>query len=170
MLDVFTRLKKLSGKQIAEIRRTIQERDELISSSSGSGGKAAVQLSARVRELLRGVQDTHGKMQAQVAKEEKDLAKGKRNLPYTQEDLEAHREIAVLVSKHITECEVDVCLTSLPLSLTCCFSRSCVCVWVVGLVDGWAGGWSVVFVCVGACRGCVACVRAFMCVCVCKCV
>mmetsp|Transcript_53903 Transcript_53903/g.79039 ORF Transcript_53903/g.79039 Transcript_53903/m.79039 type:complete len:288 (-) Transcript_53903:228-1091(-) len=105
VLDVFTRLKKLSGKQIAEIRRTIQERDELISSSSGSGGKAAVQLSARVRELLRGVQDTHGKMQAQVAKEEKDLAKGKRNLPYTQEDLEAHREIAVLVSKHITECE-----------------------------------------------------------------
>jgi hypothetical protein len=51
-VDEFTRLKKISGKQIAEIRRTITERDDLISSSSGSGGKAAVQLSARVRYVL----------------------------------------------------------------------------------------------------------------------
>jgi hypothetical protein len=35
VLDEFTRLKKMSGKQIAEIRRTIAERDELVSSSSG---------------------------------------------------------------------------------------------------------------------------------------
>jgi len=45
-------------------------------------------------------------MQERVAKEEKDLAKGKRNLPYTQEDLEAHKEIYELVGKHIAECEV----------------------------------------------------------------
>lgn len=43
-----------------------------------------MQLSSRVRELLRGVKETHAKMQARVIKEEKDLAKGKRNLPYTQ--------------------------------------------------------------------------------------
>jgi len=104
-LDEFTRLKKLSGKQIAEIRRTIAERDELISSSAGSGGKSAVQLSSRVRELLREVHETHSKMQARCAKEEKDLAKGRRNLPYTQEDLETHREVTELVGKHIAECE-----------------------------------------------------------------
>jgi len=103
--DEFTRLKKLSSKQIGEIRRTITERDELISSSSGSGGHASVQLSARIRELLREVQDTHGLMQKCVAKEEKKLAKGKRDLPYTQEDLEAHREITELVGKHIVECQ-----------------------------------------------------------------
>jgi len=105
VLDEFTRLKKMSGKQIAEIRRTIAERDDLIASSSGHGGKAVVQLSSHVRELLRGVQETHAKMKVRVAKEEKDLAKGKRNLPYTQEDLEAHKEMTELVSKHITECE-----------------------------------------------------------------
>ena len=110
-MDEFTRLKKLSHKKIAEIRKTISERDELISSSSGSGGKASVQLSSRVRELLREAHDTHAKMQARVAKEEKDLAKGKRNLPYTQEDLEMHKEITELVSKHIVECEV-LCLSS----------------------------------------------------------
>lgn len=65
-----------------------------------------MQLSSHVRELLRGVQETHAKMKARVAKEEKDLAKGKRNLPYTQEDLESHKEMTELVSKHITECEV----------------------------------------------------------------
>ena len=93
-LDEFTRLKKLSGKQIAEIRRTIAERDELISSSAGSGGKSAVQLSSRVRELLREVHETHSKMQARCAKEEKDLAKGRRNLPYTQVFLDIFQKIA----------------------------------------------------------------------------
>ena len=117
--DEFTRLKKLSSKQIGEIRRTITERDELISSSSGSGGHASVQLSARIRELLREVQDTHGLMQKCVAKEEKKLAKGKRDLPYTQEDLEAHREITELVGKHIVECQVPAAHSLLPVCCRC---------------------------------------------------
>jgi syntaxin of plants SYP7 len=103
--DEFTRLKKLSSKQIGEIRRTITERDDLIASSSGSGGHQSVQLSARIRELLREVQDTHGLMQKCVQREEKKLAKGKRDLPYTQEDLETHRETVILVGKHIAECQ-----------------------------------------------------------------
>ena len=50
--DEFTRLKKLSSKQIGEIRRTITERDDLIASSSGSGGHQSVQLSARIRGTI----------------------------------------------------------------------------------------------------------------------
>lgn len=69
-------------------------------------------------------------MKARVAKEEKDLAKGKRNLPYTQEDLEAHKEMAELVSKHITECEVSWPLCTCQFFFRChfCTHQLCVCV------------------------------------------
>ena len=74
--DEFTRLKKMSAKQMTEIRRMITERDELLS-SSGGGGKAAVQMSSRIRELIRNAHDLHGKMQEKLSKEEKEVAKGK---------------------------------------------------------------------------------------------
>ena len=84
-----------------------------------------MQLSARIRELLREVQDTHGLMQKCVAKEEKKLAKGKRDLPYTQEDLEAHREITELVGKHIVECQVSAAHALLPVCCRCAFLLRC---------------------------------------------
>ena len=40
----------------------------------------SVQLSSKIREQLRTVQETHKKMQTQLAQEEKDLAKGKVTL------------------------------------------------------------------------------------------
>mmetsp|Transcript_46322 Transcript_46322/g.145332 ORF Transcript_46322/g.145332 Transcript_46322/m.145332 type:complete len:289 (-) Transcript_46322:143-1009(-) len=102
--DEFTRLKKMSAKQMTEIRRMITERDELLS-SSGGGGKAAVQMSSRIRELIRNAHDLHGKMQEKLSKEEKEVAKGKKNGKLTPEDLEIHQQMAELVSKHIAECE-----------------------------------------------------------------
>ena len=45
----------------------------------------SVQLSSKIREMLRGVQETHKKMQTQLHQEEKDLAKGKKKCTLTAE-------------------------------------------------------------------------------------
>eukprot|EP00292_Cryptomonas_paramecium_P011169 CAMPEP_0113728010 /NCGR_PEP_ID=MMETSP0038_2-20120614/41591_1 /TAXON_ID=2898 /ORGANISM="Cryptomonas paramecium" /LENGTH=313 /DNA_ID=CAMNT_0000659363 /DNA_START=31 /DNA_END=972 /DNA_ORIENTATION=- /assembly_acc=CAM_ASM_000170 len=121
-LDEFTRLKKLAAKQVNEVRKLIQERDELLEASSGSGGKQSVELSSKIREILRQAKDSHKKMQTQLSQEEKDLAKGKVVLMtiveifvnsvdgkkkgnLTQEDIDAHTQMVELVGKHIVECE-----------------------------------------------------------------
>jgi len=104
-LDEFTRLKKLAAKQVNEVRKLIQERDELLEASSGSGGKQSVELSSKIREILRQAKDSHKKMQTQLSQEEKDLAKGKKKGNLTQEDIDAHTQMVELVGKHIVECE-----------------------------------------------------------------
>ena len=60
-----------------EVRKLIQERDDLLEASSGSGGKQSVELSSKIREILRQAKESHKKMQTQLSQEEKDLAKGK---------------------------------------------------------------------------------------------
>ena len=43
-----------------------------------------MQLSSKIREQLRTVQETHKKMQAQLTQEEKDLAKGKVSASFSR--------------------------------------------------------------------------------------
>lgn len=104
-IDEFTRLKKQAAKQVQEVRKLIQERDDLLEASSGSGGKQSVELSSKIREILRQAKESHKKMQTQLSQEEKDLAKGKKKGNLTQDDIDAHTQMVELVGKHITECE-----------------------------------------------------------------
>ena len=41
-----------------------------------------MELSSKIREILRQAKDSHKKMQTQLSQEEKDLAKGKVGLTY----------------------------------------------------------------------------------------
>ena len=50
-------------------------------SNGDMGYPQSVQLSSKIREQLRTVQETHKKMQTQLHQEEKDLAKGKVRYP-----------------------------------------------------------------------------------------
>ncbi|EKX45610.1 hypothetical protein GUITHDRAFT_108485 [Guillardia theta CCMP2712] len=110
-MDEFTRLKKLAARQVSEIRKMIGERDDLLEASGGSGGRQAVVLSSKIRELLRNVHETHKAMQnelsaeeRQMAKEESLRAKGKASL-LSRDDLDAHVQLVELTGKHIAECE-----------------------------------------------------------------
>eukprot|EP00960_Hanusia_phi_P047275 758321-Hanusia_phi.AAC.1 len=110
-MDEFTRLKKLAARQVAEIRKMIGDRDELLEASGGSGGRQAVVLSSKIRELLRNVHETHKAMQNQLSVEERQMAKeehlrvkGKASL-LSKDDLDAHIQVVELTGKHIAECE-----------------------------------------------------------------
>jgi len=103
-VDEFTRLKKQTGKLLNEARVMITERDELLAQMSGSGGKQSVQLSSSIRECLREVHTLQDRMQARILVEEKDLRKEKKNAP-TEEEIETHRQMVILIGKHIEECE-----------------------------------------------------------------
>ena len=75
-MDDFTRYKKLASRQVTEIRKLIAERDDCLEASSGSAGRQSVMLSAQIREQLKAVKDTHGRMQSSLHQEEKDRNKG----------------------------------------------------------------------------------------------
>eukprot|EP00288_Rhodomonas_lens_P013008 CAMPEP_0177710732 /NCGR_PEP_ID=MMETSP0484_2-20121128/11489_1 /TAXON_ID=354590 /ORGANISM="Rhodomonas lens, Strain RHODO" /LENGTH=168 /DNA_ID=CAMNT_0019222427 /DNA_START=290 /DNA_END=793 /DNA_ORIENTATION=+ len=110
-LDEFSRLRKQAARQIAEIRKLINERDELLEASSGSGGAQSVTLSHKIRQTIKEAHESHKAMQNFVAQEEKDRerqkAKGaKGNLPLlAPEEVDEHLGVVELTLKHITECE-----------------------------------------------------------------
>jgi hypothetical protein len=105
-MDDFTRWKKLAARQVAEIRKLLSERDECLEASSGSSGRQSVMLSAQIREQLKNVKDTHGKMQSAVYEEEKERDKGdKKLLEASGDTIDEHHRIVELTAKHIEECE-----------------------------------------------------------------
>ncbi len=123
--DEFDRLKKQAASQVREVRKLIQERDDLLKASSGSSGRQSVELSSKIREQLRKTKETEKKIQTLVVQEERGLSNAKvvynlcvcvTNLPSTmfvlqskgnstQDSLDAHTELLDLVRKHIVECE-----------------------------------------------------------------
>jgi predicted component of type VI protein secretion system len=76
-VDDFTYLKKQAARQLQDARKLLEERDALFAVSSGSGGKESVQLSSKIREILREAKESHKKMFNHPTKFENDLADGK---------------------------------------------------------------------------------------------
>lgn len=106
-MDEFTRMKKLAARQVSEVRKLISERDECLEASSGSSGRMSVELSARIREQLKTLKETHTRMQNALHQEEKDRNKGgKALLEANADDIAEHVRIVELTAKHIEECEV----------------------------------------------------------------
>ena len=62
-LDEFGRLKKKIARDIAEVRKSIQERDELFAKQGGGGTTATVAMSAKIRQQLASVKAEASKMQ-----------------------------------------------------------------------------------------------------------
>lgn len=107
-LDEFTRLKKLAARQVSEIRKLIGERDDCLEASSGSSGRQSVMLSSQIREQLKNVKETHGRMQNALHQEEKERNRGgKALLDANSDDINEHVRIVELTEKHI---EVSTCL------------------------------------------------------------
>jgi ElaB/YqjD/DUF883 family membrane-anchored ribosome-binding protein len=105
-MDDFTRYKKLASRQVTEIRKLIAERDDCLEATAGSAGRQSVMLSAQIREQLKAVKDTHGRMQSSLHQEEKDRNKGGKPLLEANSDvIEEHSRIVELTQKHIEECE-----------------------------------------------------------------
>ncbi len=76
-VDDFALFKKQAEEQLQEARKLLEERDALFAVSSHSRGKESVDLSSKIRAILREAKDSHKKMQIQPTKVENDLAYGK---------------------------------------------------------------------------------------------
>eukprot|EP00735_Rhodelphis_limneticus_P011157 TRINITY_DN4220_c0_g1::TRINITY_DN4220_c0_g1_i1::g.8033::m.8033 TRINITY_DN4220_c0_g1::TRINITY_DN4220_c0_g1_i1::g.8033 ORF type:complete len:283 (+),score=39.02,sp/Q9SF29/SYP71_ARATH/29.54/7e-23,SNARE/PF05739.14/5.2e+03,SNARE/PF05739.14/9.2e-11,Syntaxin-6_N/PF09177.6/0.12,Syntaxin-6_N/PF09177.6/3.3e+02,DUF948/PF06103.6/6.1e+02,DUF948/PF06103.6/5.9e+02,DUF948/PF06103.6/0.06,NPV_P10/PF05531.7/4.1e+03,NPV_P10/PF05531.7/1.1e+02,NPV_P10/PF05531.7/0.43,Baculo_PEP_C/PF04513.7/2e+02,Baculo_PEP_C/PF04513.7 len=97
--DEFIQSKKEIARQIADIRKSIKERDELLGKSAGT--KQTVEMSAHIRSQIRAVKDEAMKLKQT---HQNDLRKKKKDkLP--QEAIEHRNEVIDLAFKHISECE-----------------------------------------------------------------
>jgi hypothetical protein len=73
----FEILQRQTALKIQETRKIIQERDDILEASSGSGGRKSIALSAKSRELLRQAKDLHKQMQDHLLNEEIQFNKSK---------------------------------------------------------------------------------------------
>ena len=111
-LDEFGRLKKKIAKDIAEVRKNIQDRDELFAKQGGGGTTATVTMSAKIRQQLAGVKAEAAKMQQMQKEHEQRLErrgtgdkKGMLKANQELEEIRSRGDIVDNVFKHVEECE-----------------------------------------------------------------
>jgi syntaxin of plants SYP7 len=111
-LDEFGRLKKKVARDIAEVRKNIQDRDELFAKQGGGGTTATVTMSAKIRQQLASVRAEASKMQQMQKEHEHRLEKrgtgDKKGMLKANQELEEIRsrgDIVENVFKHVEECE-----------------------------------------------------------------
>lgn len=111
-LDEFGRLKKKVARDIAEVRKNIQDRDELFAKQGGGGTTATVTMSAKIRQQLSSVRAEAAKMQQMQKEHEHKLEKrgtgDKKGMLKANQELEEVRsrgDIVENVFKHVEECE-----------------------------------------------------------------
>jgi SYP7 family syntaxin len=111
-LDEFGRLKKKVARDIQEVRKNIQDRDELFAKQGGGGTTATVTMSAKIRQQLASVRSEAAKMQQMQKEHEHKLEKrgtgDKKGMLKANQELEEVRsrgDIVENVFKHVEECE-----------------------------------------------------------------
>lgn len=111
-LDEFGRLKKKIAKDIAEVRKNIQDRDELFAKQGGGGTTATVTMSAKIRQQLAGVRAEAAKMQQLQKEHEQRMERrgtgDKKGMLQANQELEEIRsrgDVVDNVFKHVEECE-----------------------------------------------------------------
>jgi syntaxin of plants SYP7 len=111
-LDEFGRLKKKIAKDIAEVRKNIQDRDELFAKQGGGGTTATVTMSAKIRQQLAAVKAEAAKMQQLQKEHEQRMErrgtgdkKGMLKANQELEEIRSRGDVVDNVFKHVEECE-----------------------------------------------------------------
>jgi predicted nucleic acid-binding Zn-ribbon protein len=106
-LDDFTRLKKKISRDIKDVRQQIEERNQLLGTTSNN--LATVKMSTSIRQKLKEIQkdtETLNNLQkTEQEKIEKKKMKGKEIDPKVEEGVKIKAEIVELCYKHIEECK-----------------------------------------------------------------
>jgi len=105
-LDDFARAKKKISEELKEVRKEIEERNQLLGKSGSN--TATVKMSSSIRnklkQLLAETEALKGMYEKQKAKLDKKKAKGKKYDENEEKELEVRAEIVELCFKHIEEC------------------------------------------------------------------
>jgi len=102
-LDDFTRLKKNISRQLKEIRKVIEERNELLQSNGRN--TTTVKLSSDIRNKLKIVQEDVSNLQQMQQQEATKLSKQKTPDEKKEATVKSRGEIVELCFKHIEECK-----------------------------------------------------------------
>ncbi|KAG8459231.1 hypothetical protein KFE25_005742 [Diacronema lutheri] len=97
-LDEFGRLKREIHREIKAVREAIAERDEMLTKEAGS--KATVEMSARIRAVIKTVREEHRQM-VKIQQTQANRRRGKN-----VQEIEHRAEVVELVLKHIEEVEM----------------------------------------------------------------
>jgi len=106
-MDEFTKLKKNISRDIKEVRKRIEERNELLGKVDNN--TTTVKLSSEIRNKLKQIQADATSLQSiqqeELSKLEKKKAKGKEIDPKLESEAKYREEIVDLAFKHIEECK-----------------------------------------------------------------
>jgi predicted nucleic acid-binding Zn-ribbon protein len=106
-MDEFTRLKKQISRDIKDVRKRIEERNELLGKMDNN--TTTVRMSSDIRNRLKNIQKDAEELQQlqqqQAAKLEKKKASGKEIDPAFEKEVSARAELVELAFKHIEECK-----------------------------------------------------------------
>ena len=98
-LDEFTRTKKACARDVAEVRKAITERDELLEKQSGATTKQTVEMSAKIRQKLRKLRERQNRLsELQVTEQRKQEKKKKGAL--SPEDMSHRNEVCSFFQQH----------------------------------------------------------------------
>jgi len=106
-MDEFTRLKKQISRDIKDVRKRIEERNELLGKTDNN--TTTVKMSSDIRNRLKQIQSDATTLQSlyqdEASKLEKKKAKGKPIEPSVEAEITARGEIVDFAFKHIEECK-----------------------------------------------------------------
>jgi len=106
-MDEFTKLKRQISRDIKEVRKRIEERNQLLGKTDNN--TVTVRMSSEVRSKLKAIQHDAEQLQSLQQKEaqklEKKKAKGKEIDPAIEKEVLARGELVDLAFKHIEECK-----------------------------------------------------------------
>mmetsp|Transcript_29396 Transcript_29396/g.41373 ORF Transcript_29396/g.41373 Transcript_29396/m.41373 type:complete len:274 (+) Transcript_29396:52-873(+) len=105
--DEFTKLRKKIARDIKDVRKQIQERNELLSQTDNNAQtvKMSSQVRSKIKEITRDAEELEGMYEDDKQKIEKRKMK-KKEVPADEEQyLEQKAEIVDLCFKHIDECK-----------------------------------------------------------------
>jgi len=107
-LDDFMRLKKKIANEVREIRKQIEERDELFG-KTGENNPQGVRMSSdirtRIRDVSKEVEQLDQLQKREVEKIEKLRKKGKQIPEDVEKEVNLRAEVVELCSKHLEECK-----------------------------------------------------------------
>lgn len=106
-LDEFERLKKQISREIKEVRKRIEERNELLGKTDNNTTtvKMSSDIRNRLKEILKNAEQLQQLQQQQAAKLEKKKSKGKKVDESLEREVIARGELVELAFKHIEECK-----------------------------------------------------------------
>jgi len=106
-MDEFTKIKRQISRDIKEVRKRIEERNQLLGKTDNN--TVTVRMSSDVRNKLKGIQKDAEQLQSlyqeEASKLEKKKAKGKDLDPAMEREVAARGELVDLAFKHIEECK-----------------------------------------------------------------